>query len=171
MREPVQPGQQGLHVGQIIDQVGQENVVVLFLGGKLLSVGGMELQVRMTLTRQVNNRGAEIDTDAAGGPDGGQKIAQAATEFQDAQTGRDQKAEVGKVMADLLAPFRKPDADEAMKLIHANGFDNLHMAFYKNHDIGNDGVWDVWQIEGPAMLWYFRGEPHVHTWVNIRKHA
>jgi len=84
---------------------------------------------------------------------------------------RDQKAEVGKVMADLLAPFRKPDAEEAMKLIRVNGYDNLHMAFYKNHDIGNDGVWDVWQIEGPAMLWYFRGEPHVHTWVNIRKHA
>jgi hypothetical protein len=58
-----------------------------------------------------------------------------------------------------------------MKLVKANGFDNLHMAFYKNHDIGNDGVWDVWQIEGPAMLWYFRGEPHVHTWVHIREQA
>jgi hypothetical protein len=43
------------------------------------------------------------------------------------------------------------------------------MAFYKNMDIGNDGVWDVWQIEGPNMLWYFRGAPHVHTWVNIRE--
>src|SRR5256885_3975080 len=88
-----------------------------------------------------------------------------------AELSRDQKEQVGKVMADLLAPFRKPDVEEAMKLIKENGFDNLHMAFYKNHDIGNDGVWDVWQIEGPAMLWYFRGEPHVHTWVNIRKEA
>lgn len=83
----------------------------------------------------------------------------------------DQKAEVRKVMADLLAPFRKSDADEAMKLIEANGFDNLHMSFYKNMDIGNDGVWDVWQLEGPAMIWYFRGAPHVHTWVNIRRTA
>lgn len=84
---------------------------------------------------------------------------------------RDQKEHVRKVMADLLAPFRKADADEAMKLVEANGIDHLHLAFYKNHDIGNDGVWDVWQIEGPAMLWYFRGEPHVHTWVNIRREA
>jgi hypothetical protein len=84
---------------------------------------------------------------------------------------RDQKDHVRKVMADLLAPFRKEDSDEAMKLVEANGFDNLHMAFYKNHDIGNDGVWDVWQLEGPAMLWYFRGEPHVHTWVHIRDRA
>ncbi|MEW6159016.1 MAG: DUF3500 domain-containing protein, partial [Verrucomicrobiota bacterium] len=84
---------------------------------------------------------------------------------------RDQKEHVRKVMADVLAPFRKADADEAMKLIEINGFDHLHMAFYKNQDIGKDGVWDVWQIEGPAMLWYFRGEPHVHTWVHIREKA
>ncbi len=83
----------------------------------------------------------------------------------------DQKDLVRKVMADLLAPFRAGDAAEAMKLVEKNGFDHLHMAFYKNQDIGNDGVWDVWQIEGPAMLWYFRGKPHVHTWVHIREHA
>jgi hypothetical protein len=83
----------------------------------------------------------------------------------------DQKDQVRKVMADVLAPFRKTDADEALKLVELNGLDNLHMAFYKNHDIGNDGVWDVWQIEGPAMVWYFRGSPHVHTWVHIREHA
>jgi hypothetical protein len=83
----------------------------------------------------------------------------------------DQKDLVRKVMADLLAPFRKADADEAMKLIEKAGFDHLHMAFYKNMDIGQDGVWDVWQIEGPSMLWYFRGAPHVHTWVNVRDPA
>ncbi|HTG45457.1 MAG TPA: DUF3500 domain-containing protein, partial [Verrucomicrobiae bacterium] len=83
----------------------------------------------------------------------------------------DQREEVRKVMTDVLAPFRKADAAEAMKLVEANGFENLHMAFYKNQDIGKDGVWDVWQIEGPAMLWYFRGAPHVHSWVHIRKEA
>ncbi len=81
---------------------------------------------------------------------------------------RDQAAHVRKVMADLLAPFRKEDSDEAMKYIEVAGFDKLHMAFYKNQDIGNDGVWDVWQLEGPNMVWYFRGDPHVHVWVNVR---
>ena len=84
---------------------------------------------------------------------------------------RDQKELVRKVMADLLAPFRKADANEAMKLIERNGLDHLHMAFYKNQDVGNDGVWDVWQIEGPAMVWYFRGDPHVHVWVNVQAKA
>ncbi len=82
---------------------------------------------------------------------------------------KDQKQLVRKVMADLLAPFREQDVKESMKLVEAAGFDNLHMAFYKNLDVGGDGVWDVWQIEGPAMVWYFRGHPHVHTWVNIRQ--
>jgi hypothetical protein len=82
----------------------------------------------------------------------------------------DQKGLVRKVMADLLAPFRQTDSQKALQLIEAGGFDNLHMAFYnaKGNDIGNDGVWDVWQLEGPSMVWYFRGAPHVHTWVHVR---
>jgi hypothetical protein len=58
-----------------------------------------------------------------------------------------------------------------MKLIDASGFDELHMAFFKAGDIGKDGVWDVWQVEGPNMVWYFRGSPHVHVWANIRAKA
>ena len=50
-------------------------------------------------------------------------------------------------------------------------FESLSMFFYKNLDIGNDGVCDVWQLESPAMVWYFRGDPHVHKSVNIRAKA
>lgn len=83
----------------------------------------------------------------------------------------DQKELVKKVLADLLKPFRKVDADEAMKLLEANGLDNLHMAFSKQGDLGNDQVWDNWQIEGPAAIWIFRGAPHVHCWAHIRDKA
>jgi len=81
----------------------------------------------------------------------------------------DQRKLVEQVLGDLLLPFRKKDADEAMACIRARGgIESLAMSFYKNMDIGGDGVWDVWQLEGPSMVWYFRGSPHVHTWVNIR---
>ena len=84
----------------------------------------------------------------------------------------DQRKLVDHVLSDLLLPFRKADRDEAMKLIRSGGgIEALSMSFYKNHDIGNDGVWDVWQLESPSMIWYFRGAPHVHTWVNIRQPA
>ncbi len=82
---------------------------------------------------------------------------------------QDQRALVRQVMDDLLAPFRKPDADEAMKLVDAGGLENLHLAYFKQQDLGNDGVWDVWQLEGPDMFWYFRGYPHVHCWAHIRQ--
>jgi len=83
----------------------------------------------------------------------------------------DQRELAEKVMEDILAPFREADRSESMKLIKKNGFENLHVSYYKNEDIGEDGVWDVWQVEGPAMVWYFRGAPHVHTWVHIRESA
>ncbi len=83
----------------------------------------------------------------------------------------DQKGEVRKVLGDLLLPFRKEDSDEALKMIEKNGFDNLSLVFYKEGDIGNDGVWDNWKLEGPSMVWYFRGAPHVHCWVHVRDHA
>ena len=88
-----------------------------------------------------------------------------------ADMSKDQQDGLRAVLRDLLAPFRKEDADEAMKLIEASGFDKLHMAFFKSGDIGKDGVWDVWQVEGPDMIWYFRGTPHVHVWAHIRAKA
>lgn len=80
----------------------------------------------------------------------------------------DQKDHVMKVVADLLAPFREADAREAMKHIHAGGADNLHLAFYRDENIGEDEVWDTWQIEGPNCIFYFRGKPHVHAWMHIK---
>lgn len=83
---------------------------------------------------------------------------------------KDQQAHVRQVLSDLLAPFRKEDREESMKYVEPQ-FADLHLAFYKKGDIGGDGVWDVWQVEGPHMVWHFRGSPHVHTWVNIEAPA
>lgn len=79
----------------------------------------------------------------------------------------DQVNEVKRVLEDLLMPFRKEDRTESMKLIEKAGFEDLHLSFYNDEDIANDGVWDNWKLEGPHMVWYFRGNPHVHTWVHI----
>jgi hypothetical protein len=88
----------------------------------------------------------------------------------------DQKSLVRTVMSDLLSPYRKEDADEVLGIITANGgLEKIHLAYYqtdqdgKNADIGKDGVWDIWRLEGPGFVWHFRGAPHVHTWVNIAR--
>jgi hypothetical protein len=81
---------------------------------------------------------------------------------------RDQKEHVSKVMADVLAPYRKSDVDDVLRnLQQSGGLDKMSLAFYKQDDLGSDGVWDIWRLEGPAFVWHFRGAPHVHTWVNI----
>jgi Protein of unknown function (DUF3500) len=80
----------------------------------------------------------------------------------------EQKKELQKVLTLLLDPFRKDDQDEAMACLKKlGGLDKCSLAFYKEGDLGNDQEWDNWRLEGPAFVWYFRGFPHVHVWVNV----
>ncbi|HQU46710.1 MAG: hypothetical protein B7Z73_12315 [Planctomycetia bacterium 21-64-5] len=80
----------------------------------------------------------------------------------------DQKEQVQNVLQKLLEPYRQSDRDEVATCLKAQGgLDHCSLAFYKEGDIGNDRVWDCWRLEGPAFVWYFRGTPHVHVWVNV----
>ncbi len=89
-----------------------------------------------------------------------------------AEFAADQKAELQRILKSLLEPFRKSDRDEAMKCLGVQGgLDKCHLAFYKEGDLGDDGIYDNWRIEGPSFVWYFRGRPHVHVWVNIADDA
>jgi len=81
---------------------------------------------------------------------------------------QDQKNEVQKVLQKLVEPYRSTDRDEiAACLSRQGGLDKCHLAFFTDHDIGNDRVWDNWRLEGPSFVWHYRGAPHVHVWVNI----
>lgn len=80
----------------------------------------------------------------------------------------DQKAHAQEVLKTLLEPYRLSDRDEAVRCLEAQGgLDKCSLAFYQEEDIGQDGVWDIWRIEGPSFVWHYRGAPHVHVWVNI----
>jgi hypothetical protein len=80
----------------------------------------------------------------------------------------DQKQELQKVLMALVEPFRKEDREEALECLQRQGgLDGCGLSFYKDNDLGNDGVWDIWRLEGPAFVWHFRGYPHVHVWVNV----
>jgi hypothetical protein len=81
---------------------------------------------------------------------------------------RDQKEMLEKVLKNMLGMYRPSDVEEALQCIKENGgIDTLRLSFYKEEDLGADGIWDRWRIEGPTLVWYFRGSPHVHSWVNI----
>tara|TARA_R110002126_G_scaffold93356_2_gene221215 strand:- start:1094 stop:1378 length:285 start_codon:yes stop_codon:yes gene_type:complete len=81
---------------------------------------------------------------------------------------KDQKQEMQSVLNLLIEPFRTSDQKEVKKCIEAQGgLDKCRISFYQAGDIGNDGVWDNWRLEGPSFVWHYRGAPHVHVWVNI----
>ena len=80
----------------------------------------------------------------------------------------DQRAELERVLGGLHEPYRTVDRDEVRGcLSKQGGLERCRLAFYREGDIGDDGVWDNWRLEGPAFVWHFRGAPHVHVWVNI----
>lgn len=91
----------------------------------------------------------------------------------------DQKELLEKVLADIMAPYRREDVDEVMQIMKAGGgMDQVHISFYKNDadgspdgDLGRDGVWDIWRLESPTLVCHFRGSPHIHAYINVAKPA
>jgi hypothetical protein len=80
----------------------------------------------------------------------------------------DQKDLLKSTVRSMLSMFRESSVDEAVDCIQQNGgIDKLRVSFYKDLDLGSDGMWDNWRVEGPAFVWHFRGAPHVHVWVNV----
>jgi hypothetical protein len=82
----------------------------------------------------------------------------------------DQKKLFIDTMRNMLAMFRADDVTATMQSIEQKGIvDRLHVSWFAGkYDIGGDKVWDTWQIEGPDMVWYFRGQPHIHCYLHLK---
>jgi hypothetical protein len=80
----------------------------------------------------------------------------------------DQQEAMRKVLDSLLLPYRKPYRDRVLKCLdRQGGLKRCHLIFYRERTLGKEGQWDNWRVEGPAFVWYFRGYPHVHSWIHI----
>lgn len=79
----------------------------------------------------------------------------------------DQKAHVQAVLAKLIEPYRQSDRDRVAYCLKAQGgLDDCRLSFYEKGHL-RPGEYDIWRLEGPALVWHFRGVPHVHTWVHV----
>jgi hypothetical protein len=84
----------------------------------------------------------------------------------------DQKTQLQSVIKMVFEPYRNVDRDEVAECLNKQGgLDACSLAFYAEGDIGDDEVWDNWRVEGPSFVFYFRGSPHVHMWINIGSDA
>ena len=86
-----------------------------------------------------------------------------------ADLSKDQQAKLLETMRRMLVCFRPDDVAATMKTIENKKIvERLFVSCYGGaHDIGSDRVWDTWQIEGPDMVWYFRGDPHIHGYFHL----
>lgn len=84
----------------------------------------------------------------------------------------DQKSHLQMILSLLVEMYRKDDQNETLKCLETQGgLDACSLSYYSDKDIGSDGVWDNWRLEGPSFVWHYRGAPHVHVWVNVADSA
>ena len=87
-----------------------------------------------------------------------------------AELNADQQALLLKTMRGMLAMFREDDVEATLRTIESKQIlKQLNISWYSGkYDIGADRVWDTWQTEGPEMVWYFRGYPHIHCYFHLK---
>lgn len=87
-----------------------------------------------------------------------------------AELSKDQKKLLVDTMRGMMAMFREDDVRATIDTIRKkNMVDKLTVSWFSGkYDVGSDKVWDTWQIEGPDMVWYFRGEPHIHCYFHLK---
>ena len=89
-----------------------------------------------------------------------------------AELSKDQQEHIQSILKTLIEPYRTSDRDEIVQCLKAQGgLEQCRISFYESDDVGEDGVWDTWRLEGPSFVWHWRGNPHVHVWVNVADSA
>lgn len=99
-------------------------------------------------------------------------VVQIATEKRGLPCGElsgDQKRLFLETMRGMMGMFREDDVRATMETIRKRDLiSQVRVSWFGGqYDIGSDGVWDTWQIEGPGMVWYFRGVPHIHCYLQV----
>jgi hypothetical protein len=84
----------------------------------------------------------------------------------------DERALAREIVAGILSTYSDDAASYAWQCLERNGgVDALRFADYDEDFSGSrragDAPSQIFRLEGPAAVFHFRGEPHVHAFVNI----
>ncbi len=79
------------------------------------------------------------------------------------------RAEARALVAGLLSDYPEADSAYALECLeHNGGVDALSIAWFEQGEEGATGG-QVFRLEGPGTVLYFRGHPHVHAFINIAR--
>ncbi|MGB7217592.1 MAG: DUF3500 domain-containing protein [Vicinamibacterales bacterium] len=82
------------------------------------------------------------------------------------------KALTQQLVDRIFATYPADDVAYARACLQANGgLDALSLSYYEHGEDGAITEGQVFRLEGPAAVLYFRGYPHVHAFVNIAMDA
>ena len=80
----------------------------------------------------------------------------------------EQRQSLEGLLNKLIEPYRAAYQDQVLACLKKQGgLAACRLIYYRQRDLGNDGQWDNWRLEGPALTWFFRGSPHVHIWIHV----
>jgi hypothetical protein len=85
-----------------------------------------------------------------------------------AELDSDRKGVVNALVERVLATYPADDVTYARACLQANGgVDGLFVSYYERGEDGTIPDAQVFRLEGPGAVLYFRGYPHVHAFINI----
>lgn len=81
---------------------------------------------------------------------------------------RRSRAITEEIVDGILSTWPDEDVAYSRRCLEANGgIDALHASWYEESEDGGCGDHQIFRLEGAAAVFYFRGWPHVHAFVNI----
>ena len=78
------------------------------------------------------------------------------------------KKRVRALVDGIVQVYHEDDAAYAKTCLEKNGgVDALHLSYYEDGEVDGSGEYQIFRVEGPAAVFYFRGFPHVHAFINV----
>ncbi|MGD8375675.1 MAG: DUF3500 domain-containing protein [Acidobacteriota bacterium] len=78
------------------------------------------------------------------------------------------KALARELVEGILSTYPARDVAYAWRCMEENGgLDALFLSYYEDGEVGGSGEYQIFRVEGPGAVFYFRGFPHVHAFVNV----
>jgi hypothetical protein len=78
------------------------------------------------------------------------------------------KALARELVDRIFSTYSPDDVAYARECLEANGgIDSLFLSYYQHGEDGDIPEGQVFRLEGPAAIFYFRGYPHVHAFLNV----
>ena len=81
---------------------------------------------------------------------------------------KDNREQVRRLVDSILSTYANEDVAYAHRCLEENGgIDSLFLSYYEEGEVNGSGEYQIFRLEGPAAVLYFRGYPHVHSFINI----